>query len=243
VGGDFRTAPDGFDFSGILLLIALAFGVFLWRTNWRERQLQALEQAVIAFQRQLDAPALRILGAVRGLQNRNSVRLDETAEKFAAEINMDAALIDELAKKYLEFSRLVQAGDTAAGNRNAAFNRILARRTKINRQIVKSKTKKTILLADDDINLRRVLEFQLTEAGYKVFTAQDGAEAFEIFTNNDFDCVISDLRMPKLSGLELLEKSKRRTRDSGYRHHGFRRSRNGCNGDEGGRVRLYQQAF
>jgi len=73
---------------------------------------------------------------------------------------------------------------------------------------VKPETTKTILLADDDDNLRRVLEFQLSEAGYKILTAADGAEAFEIFTNNDFDCVITDLRMPKLSGLELLEKIK-----------------------------------
>ena len=73
---------------------------------------------------------------------------------------------------------------------------------------MKPETKKTILLADDDDNLRRVLEFQLSEAGYKILTAADGAQAFEIFTNNDFDCVITDLRMPKLSGLELLEKIK-----------------------------------
>jgi DNA-binding NtrC family response regulator len=73
---------------------------------------------------------------------------------------------------------------------------------------MKSNKQKTILLADDDVNLRRVLEFQLTEAGYKVSTAQDGAEALDVFTNNDFDCVITDLRMPKLSGLELLEKIK-----------------------------------
>jgi len=73
---------------------------------------------------------------------------------------------------------------------------------------VKPQTKKTILLADDDDNLRRVLEFQLTEAGYEVLTAQDGAEAFEIFMNGDFDCVVTDLRMPKMSGLELLGKIK-----------------------------------
>ena len=73
---------------------------------------------------------------------------------------------------------------------------------------MKPETKKTILLADDDENIRRVLEFQLSEAGYKILTAADGSQAFEIFTNNDFDCVITDLRMPKLSGLELLEKIK-----------------------------------
>ena len=67
---------------------------------------------------------------------------------------------------------------------------------------------KTVLLADDDENLRRVLEFQLAEAGYKVLSAADGTEALDLFTNGDTDCVITDLRMPKLSGLELLEKIK-----------------------------------
>jgi len=105
--------PTALIFRSVYLTIAVSFGVFLWRTNWRERQLRALEQSVIAFQRQLDAPALRILGAARQLQNRNSIQLDETAERLAAEINLDAGLIDELAKKYLEFSRLVQAGETA----------------------------------------------------------------------------------------------------------------------------------
>lgn len=109
----FSPHPTALIFRGFYMMIALAFGVFLWRTNWRERQLRALEQAVIAFQRQLDAPALRILGAARSLQNRNSVRLDDAAGKLAEAIGADAGLIDDLAKKYLEFSRLVQAGETA----------------------------------------------------------------------------------------------------------------------------------
>lgn len=73
---------------------------------------------------------------------------------------------------------------------------------------MKNNSQKTILLADDDANLRRVLEFQLQEAGYKIQTASDGAQALEIFAGDDFDCVITDLRMPKLSGLEFLEKIK-----------------------------------
>jgi len=49
---------------------------------------------------------------VRSLQNRNFIRLDNGALRLTAKITMDAGLIDELAKKYLEFSRLVRSGDT-----------------------------------------------------------------------------------------------------------------------------------
>lgn len=109
----FAPHPTAFIFRLFYLVVAIAFGVFLWRANWRERQLRALEEAVVSFQRQLDAPALRIVATTRTLQNRNSVKLDETASRLAGEIGTDATLLDELAKKYLEFGRLVQEGETA----------------------------------------------------------------------------------------------------------------------------------
>ncbi len=61
-----------------------------------------------------------------------------------------------------------------------------------------------ILIADDDDSLRRVLEFQLQDAGYSVVSAENGAQALEMFSSNDFDCVITDWRMPQLSGLEFI---------------------------------------
>ena len=64
----------------------------------------------------------------------------------------------------------------------------------------------SLLIADDDESLRRVLEFQLREAGYQVLTAPDGQAALDIFTNQDITCLITDLRMPQLSGLELLRR-------------------------------------
>lgn len=96
----------------VYLVLATAFGVFLWRANWREREVRALEKAVIAFQRQLDQPALRILTRARQLQSLNSVGLDETAARLTGEIGADARLLDELAQKYLHFSELVRAGRT-----------------------------------------------------------------------------------------------------------------------------------
>lgn len=65
----------------------------------------------------------------------------------------------------------------------------------------------TILIADDDDSLRRVLEFQLREAGYEVLTAPEGLLALDIFTGREVDCLITDLRMPGLSGLELLRRA------------------------------------
>lgn len=109
----FLPHPTTLIFRVLYMIIAVAFGVFLWGANWRERELQALEQSVIAFQRQLDAPALRILATVRQLQNRNSIRLDDTAGKLVSDINFYANQIDELAQKYIEFSRLVQEGKRA----------------------------------------------------------------------------------------------------------------------------------
>jgi len=64
-----------------------------------------------------------------------------------------------------------------------------------------------ILVADDDDSLRRVLEFQLRENNYEVLTAADGLTALDIFTQHEIACLITDLRMPGLSGLELLHRA------------------------------------
>lgn len=64
-----------------------------------------------------------------------------------------------------------------------------------------------ILLADDDDSLRRVLEFQLQEADYTVISVSNGAQALEMFFGDDFDCVITDWRMPQLSGLEFIQRA------------------------------------
>ncbi len=108
----FEPNPTTVFFRLVYFVLAAAFGVYLWRANWREREVRALEQAVVAFQRQLDRPALRILSHARQLQNRNSVMLDETAAHLAEEIGADARQLDELAQKYLHFSELVRAGQT-----------------------------------------------------------------------------------------------------------------------------------
>ncbi len=97
-------------FRSVFLLISLLFGWSLWRSNWRERELHALERAIVAFHRQLDSPAMRIVSHIRMLQGRAGVTRDEVAAELADAIGDDARAIDGLAKQYLRFSEQVMAG-------------------------------------------------------------------------------------------------------------------------------------
>ncbi|MBX3246606.1 MAG: sigma-54-dependent Fis family transcriptional regulator [Myxococcales bacterium] len=63
---------------------------------------------------------------------------------------------------------------------------------------------KQILVADDEPNLRRVLAAQLARDGYEVHAVADGAEALEALEEHHVDVVITDLRMPKVDGMQLL---------------------------------------
>ena len=104
--------PTQILFRGFYVAVATAFGVALWRSNWRERELRALEDAIIAFHRQLDSPAMRIVSHIRMLQGRPGVSRDDVAMGIAEAIGDDASMIDELAKQYLRFSEQVIAGKT-----------------------------------------------------------------------------------------------------------------------------------
>jgi two-component system response regulator HydG len=66
----------------------------------------------------------------------------------------------------------------------------------------------TLLVADDDPGLRESLQRTLTRAGYRVVLASDGRAAFERLQGGDIDLVLTDLKMPGLSGLELLRAIK-----------------------------------
>ncbi|HWV37842.1 MAG TPA: sigma-54 dependent transcriptional regulator [Vulgatibacter sp.] len=63
----------------------------------------------------------------------------------------------------------------------------------------------TVLIVDDETNLRKVLAATLKREGYDVVQAADGEQAIEIFDQGGIDIVVSDLVMPKLGGFEVLQ--------------------------------------
>lgn len=62
-----------------------------------------------------------------------------------------------------------------------------------------------ILLIEDDINLRMVLADYLYSKGYKVETATDGQEGWEMMNRMHFDIIITDIMMPNMNGWQLLK--------------------------------------
>lgn len=65
--------------------------------------------------------------------------------------------------------------------------------------------KKRLLLVDDDQSLRRVLQVQLEQDGYSVTSAASAAETLSLLAIRPYDLVIADLKMPGVSGLDLLK--------------------------------------
>jgi len=66
-----------------------------------------------------------------------------------------------------------------------------------------------ILLADDDAALRRVLQFKLSRHGYEITAVEDGEQALSALRTQEFELLLTDTKMPKLTGLELLKQSKK----------------------------------
>lgn len=61
----------------------------------------------------------------------------------------------------------------------------------------------TILVVEDDERVAHLLQAGLTEAGYQVMVAYDGEMGLRLFRSQDFQFVISDVILPKMSGLEM----------------------------------------
>lgn len=66
----------------------------------------------------------------------------------------------------------------------------------------------TILVADDEPNIRRVFEAMFTKEGYTVFTAENGKRALDVAAAHPIDVLVSDLIMPDMNGVELLQRVK-----------------------------------
>jgi two-component system, OmpR family, alkaline phosphatase synthesis response regulator PhoP len=68
---------------------------------------------------------------------------------------------------------------------------------------------KKVLLCDDEIPILRAAEFKIKKAGYDVRVASDGQAAWEMIEVDPPDVLVTDCQMPRLDGLELVERLRR----------------------------------
>jgi two-component system response regulator PilR (NtrC family) len=69
-------------------------------------------------------------------------------------------------------------------------------------------TKGRILIIEDEKSLKEVLRILLEEEGYEITAASDGLEGMDHIQNDIFDLVVTDIKMPKADGFEVLKKVK-----------------------------------
>jgi DNA-binding NtrC family response regulator len=67
------------------------------------------------------------------------------------------------------------------------------------------KPSRTVLIVEDEANMRRVLSALLERDGFRTLQASDGGAALERLARESVDAILTDLRMPRMNGLELLE--------------------------------------
>lgn len=71
-----------------------------------------------------------------------------------------------------------------------------------------NKTKGKILVVDDEKSMREILEIFLKNEGYTVSVADNGEKAIEAVKKDIYDLIITDMKMPKVSGIDLLKNVK-----------------------------------
>jgi len=65
---------------------------------------------------------------------------------------------------------------------------------------------KRIIVADDEANIRLLMEAVLAEEGYQVTVVASGREALRKILKEDFDLAVFDIKMPDMNGLELIQR-------------------------------------
>jgi len=63
----------------------------------------------------------------------------------------------------------------------------------------------TVLVVDDEPGFRKMLEWELSSEGMKVETAENGAQGLRMASQKTYDVIISDVTMPEMDGLKLLQ--------------------------------------
>jgi DNA-binding response OmpR family regulator len=75
--------------------------------------------------------------------------------------------------------------------------------------MTQAKVQHTLLIVDDDPNVLEVLDARLISAGFQVYKASSGGQALKLLQKTPVDLMVSDMKMPGMSGMELLIEARK----------------------------------
>ncbi len=75
--------------------------------------------------------------------------------------------------------------------------------------------KVTILVVEDEVSIQQLVSYNLIKAGFNVTCADSGEEALDCLLEENIDCVLLDLMLPGMSGLEVCETIRRKSGEKG----------------------------
>ena len=73
----------------------------------------------------------------------------------------------------------------------------------LERYFLMDSSKKSVLIIEDETNIQKAIEYNLTRSGYNVYIADDGEQGLALFNKQRINLLILDLMLPKLDGLEV----------------------------------------
>ena len=71
-----------------------------------------------------------------------------------------------------------------------------------------------ILVVDDELSMRELLEYMLNKEGYQVTCAEDGRKAIRLLEKNQYDLLLCDIKLGDISGLDVLRATKKSSEDT-----------------------------
>jgi diguanylate cyclase (GGDEF)-like protein/PAS domain S-box-containing protein len=145
-----------------------------------------------------DPDAAGIVSAVIGLAQRMNLRTIAEGVETEAQLGYLSKLGCEVMQGYY-FSRPVP---------EAEFTTMLRDGKCLPVQEVAAQQERTLLLVDDETSILSALRRMLRSDGYRVLTAASAREGLEILARNDVQVILSDQRMPEMTGTEFLGRVK-----------------------------------
>lgn len=151
----------------------------------------------------------KAVGLERKLGGANTWRLSlllakKIANLAGGDLTVSANINDGLTFIYSLPIRYVRKAEKSETVLSDASIRHLRDHVPITQRSTHDPVSTKLLIIDDDATNLMILEALLNSIGYfSVVTANDGTEALELLTSGDFDAVLTDIQMPKMTGLEL----------------------------------------